>query len=101
MGAELLWFRRFHAPAGEDGALTSSAIVCLMDDTSFSDFHRLRTDEVWHHYLGDPLRLVLLHPDGREETVLLGGDLPAGERPFAVVPAGTWMGARLERGEWA
>lgn len=101
MVAEQLWFRRFHAPAGDHGALTSSAIVCLMDDTSFSDFHRLPTDEVWHHYLGDPVRLVLLHPDGHDETVLLGDDLVAGERPFTVVPAGTWMGARLEGGAWA
>jgi uncharacterized protein len=101
MGAEQLWFRRFHASTDPDGTLVSTAIVCLLDMGAFSDFHRLPTDEVWHHYLGDPVRLVLLHPDGRDETVPLGGDLVAGERPFAVVPAGTWMGARLERGHWA
>lgn len=101
MGAERLWFRRFHAPTDAAGRLVSSAIVCLLDVESFSDFHRLPTDEVWHHYVGDAVRLVLLHPDGRDETVALGSDLAAGERPYAVVPAGTWMAARLERGEWA
>ena len=101
MGAENLWFRRFHAPTDPGGNLVSSAIVCLLDADSFSDFHRLPTDEVWHHYLGDPVRLVLLRGDGRDETVALGADLVAGQRPYAVVPAGTLMGARLERGEWA
>jgi predicted cupin superfamily sugar epimerase len=102
MGAENLDFRRFHAGAVDgQGRPSSTAIVCLMDHTSFSDFHRLATDEVWHHYLGGPVRLVLLHDGGRDEDLTLGPDLGAGERPYAVVSAGVWMAARLARGDWA
>ncbi len=35
-----------------------------------------------------------MHPDGRRETVVLGPDVAAGERPQAVVPAGAWQSAR-------
>lgn len=105
MGAEQLGFRRFHEGTRtvDDGRPLSTAIVCLLEagPDSFSDFHRLPTDEIWHFYLGDPIRLVLLGPDGSDQTIVLGSDLRAGETPFAVVPAGFWMGARLLRGEWA
>jgi len=49
-------------------------------------------------YLGDPIELLLLHPDGRDELVLLGTDVLNGQRIQTVVPHGTWMGARLKPG---
>ncbi|GAA2024726.1 hypothetical protein GCM10009839_23260 [Catenulispora yoronensis] len=66
----------------------------------FSALHRLPIDEVWHFYRGDPLHLLLLHPDGRSELRQLGGD---GEDLMqTVVPAGAWMGARVApRGAWS
>lgn len=62
---------------------------------SHSLFHRLPVDEVWLHQGGDALRLLLLHPGGRSEEVLLGPDAAAGQRLQAVVPAGVW-----QAGEW-
>jgi len=38
--------------------------------------------------------LLLLHPDGRDQLVILGGDVLAGQHPQFTVPAGVWMGAR-------
>ena len=86
-----------------DGGPVGTAMIGLYahEPLSRSLFHRLPTDEVWHFYLGDPIRLVLLHPDGRDETIVLGTDLAGGQTPFSVVPAGSWMGARLDSGEWA
>jgi predicted cupin superfamily sugar epimerase len=60
--------------------------------------HRLPTDELWHFYLGDPIELLLLYPDGSDELVVLGPDILAGERVQTLVPAGVWMGARLRPG---
>ena len=60
--------------------------------------HRLPTDEIWHFYLGDPIELLLLHPDGRDELVILGHDVLAGQRVQTVVAAGVYMGARLRPG---
>src|SRR6266446_5747876 len=85
---------------GPDGKPLCSAIVALLvDDPSvFSDMHRLPTDEIWHFYLGDPIELLLLHPDGSDELVILGQDVLAGQRVQTVVPAGAYMGARLQPG---
>ena len=105
LGAELIAFRRFYASSTvlADGRPLSTAIVCLLEPgpDSFSDFHRLPTDEVWHFYAGDPIELILLGPDRSDTTIVLGTDLRGGQVPFAVVPAGFWMGARLLSGSWA
>ncbi len=68
------------------------------DPDSFSALHLLPTDEVYHFYLGDPVELLELHPDGRAERVILGQDLLAGERVQHVVPRGVWQGSRLVDG---
>ncbi|MEA2603576.1 MAG: uncharacterized protein QOF89_4568 [Acidobacteriota bacterium] len=84
----------FRAPAaaGERGA--STAIYYLLPEGETSAWHRVvDADEVWHHYAGGPLELIL--SDGRESlAVILGSDLAAGQRPQAVVPAGVWQTAR-------
>lgn len=88
------------AERGADGKPLCTAIVAMVtaDPSSFSDMHRLPTDEIWHFYLGDPIELLLLFPDGRDELVVLGGDVLAGQRIQTVVPHGVWMGARLRPG---
>jgi len=82
------------APGGGRGA--STAIYYLLREGEVSAWHRVRdADEVWHHYLGASLELRIAG-----ETVRLGSDLAAGERPQAVVPAGAWQTAR-PLGGWA
>ena len=80
---------RYGAPRVAGGA-----IYALVTREDFSALHRLKTDEIWHFYGGNPIELLLLHPDGRSEVVVLGSDLLAGQQPQFTVPAGTWMGAR-------
>ena len=65
---------------------------------SFSAMHRLPRDEIYHFYLGDPIDLLLLHPDGRSETVALGQDILHGQYVQYVVQHGTWMGSRMRAG---
>ena len=81
-----------------------TAIYYLLTDQpqSFSALHRLPTDEVYHFYLGDPVEMLLLHPEGRSEVIVLGPDLLAGQHVQHVVPAGVWMGSRVfEGGQFA
>jgi uncharacterized protein len=81
-----------------------TAIYYLLTDQpdSFSALHRLPTDEIYHFYLGDPVEMLLLHPEGGSERVILGQDLRAGQHVQVVVPAGVWMGSRvLEGGQFA
>jgi len=88
------------APTYRSARGESSAMVGLYcnEPPSRSLFHRLPVDEVWHFYGGDPLRLVLLHADGRCEDVILGPQPLAGERVQFVVPAGCWQAGHLVAG---
>jgi predicted cupin superfamily sugar epimerase len=76
-----------------------SAIYYLLAGDDFSALHVLEATEVYHFYDGDPLRMLLLHPDGRVEQPLLGRDLAAGQQPQLTVPAGVWQGSS-PAGEW-
>ncbi len=80
----------------------ATAIYYALTPATFSALHRLRADEVWHFYLGDPVELLLLEPGAEGHLLALGPDLAAGQRPQATVPAGAWQGARLAPGgRWA
>lgn len=82
------------------GAVVGTAIYAALtdDDDSFSAMHRLTEVEIWHFYAGDPVELVLLHPDGSVELPVLGADILGGQQPQVIVPAGTWMGGALVAG---
>ena len=75
-----------------------TAIYYLLTPASLSLMHRVVGDEIFHHYLGDAVEMLWLYPDGRSEVVILGGDLPAGQRPQVVVAGGVWQGSRLAPG---
>lgn len=82
--------------------IAATAIYFLITPDQFSALHRLRGDELWHFYLGDPVELVTIDSDGDVKTVRMGHDLAGGETPQALAPAGTWLGCALaEGGEWA
>jgi uncharacterized protein len=98
---DVLFTQTYASPEnGPDGKPICTAIVAMVtaDPSSFSDMHRLPTDELWHFYLGDPIELLLLHPDGPDELVGLGTDVLDKQQIQVVVPRGVWMGARLRPG---
>lgn len=74
---------------------TSTAIYYLLEPGTFSEIHRLRSDEIFHFYLGDPVEMLQLWPDGSSRIVQLGPDLAAGQVPQLVVPKAVWQGSRL------
>jgi uncharacterized protein len=76
----------------------STAIYYLLTPQTCSRLHRLRTVEIFHFYLGDPLEMVLLYPDGHVREIVMGTDLAAGQQVQTVVPAEVWQGARLKPG---
>jgi predicted cupin superfamily sugar epimerase len=82
------------------GAVRSvgTAIYYLLTPTTYSALHRLKSDEVFHFYLGSPVRMLQLFPDGGGETIILGSDLERGQRLQTVVPRGVWQGSLLEPG---
>lgn len=74
----------------------STAIYFLLDGKSFSAFHRLRSDELWHFYVGAPVLVHVISESGEYSKILLGNDPDAGETPQAVVQAGCWFASHVK-----
>jgi uncharacterized protein len=72
-----------------------TAIYYLLEAGSFSEMHLLDSDEMFHFYLGDPVEMLQLYPDGRSALFILGSDLMAGQHVQILVPAGVWQGMHL------
>jgi uncharacterized protein len=68
-----------------------TAIYFLLEGENFSAFHRLRSDEMWHFYLGGTVSVHVIEPDGAYSEILLGSDPEAGEVFQAVVRSGQWF----------
>ena len=76
----------------------STAIYFLLPAGEKSRLHRIKSDEVWHFYLGGPLTEGQIFPDGRTGYAALGRDAAAGQKFQHVVPAGCWFGAYPNEG---
>ena len=80
----------------------STAIYYLLKPGHVSELHVLQGDEVYHFYLGSPVRMLQLWPDGTGKEMILGPELAAGQLPQLVVPGGVWQGSVLvDGGSWA
>ncbi len=77
---------------------SSTAIYYMLTKDTFSEMHRLPIDEIFHFYLGYPVEMLHLYPNGKGRRVLLGTDLKGGMLPQVLIPAGIWQGARLVPG---
>lgn len=69
----------------------SSAIYFLLEQGDFSAFHRIKSDECWHFYQGDPLWIHCLDRQGQYKRYTLGAGSQADYNYQLVVPAGTWF----------
>jgi predicted cupin superfamily sugar epimerase len=76
----------------------STAILYLLPVNSISTFHRLKTDEIFHFYLGDPVTMIQLHPDGKCEKITLGSDILKGQKIQVLIPRGAWQGSFVNKG---
>jgi hypothetical protein len=93
-------FRRTYASAGEVEMPRGlrhmgTAIYYLLEPGTFSEMHVLASDEIFHFYLGDPVEMVQLYPDGGSAVFTMGPNLAAGQQVQLHVPAGVWQGTRL------
>ncbi|AHF85875.1 cupin [Rhizobium leguminosarum bv. trifolii WSM1689] len=72
----------------------STAIYYLLTRGQRSHWHRVHdAAEVWHYYAGAPLSLHRSEDGTASETLTLGTNLPAGERPQAIIPVNWWQSA--------
>ena len=69
----------------------STAIYFLLEQGNFSAFHRIKSDECWHFYAGDPLLIYVMQLNGKLDIIHLGNDIEKGQVFQFVVPANCWF----------
>jgi hypothetical protein len=95
------YFRRTYTSAGmidlpRGMRAQGTAIYYLLEKGTFSEMHVLESDELFHFYLGDPVEMLQLYPDGQSAVFTLGQDLMDGQHVQLRAPAGVWQGTRLK-----
>ncbi|MFY9222392.1 MAG: cupin domain-containing protein [Blastocatellia bacterium] len=76
----------------------ASAIYYFLTPDTFSEMHKLLSDEIFHFYLGDNVEMLQLYANGSGRIITIGNNLAAGIYPQVLVPAGCWQGLRLVAG---
>jgi len=76
----------------------STAMYYMLTPDTKSLLHRLPTDEIFHFYLGDPVLMLQLYPDGSTNKVILGQDIKQDQSVQVNVPKGVWQGSSLLEG---
>ena len=83
------------------GRPLGSALYFMVTPGAPVRLHRIRNDQLYHYYLGDPLEVFLLHAEGSTERIVVGPDLRGGERVQLLIPGNTFHTARVVgRGRW-
>ena len=75
-----------------------SVILYLLTAKTISLLHRLKSDEMFHFYFGDPVTMLQLHPDGKSEIITLGHNVLKEQKVQVIVPGGVWQGAFVQPG---
>ncbi len=78
-----------------DGRPLGSALYFMVTPGAPVRLHRIRNDQLYHYYLGDPIEVFLLHADGSTERIVVGPDLRDGQRVQLLIPGNTFHTARL------
>ncbi len=95
------YYRRTHnVPSAHGTRGLMSSIYYLLPGGIFNSWHKMDADEMWIWNAGSPLELASREtPQSPTETLLLGPDIPAGQKPQQLIPANYWQGAR-STGNW-
>jgi len=73
-------------------------IYFLLEKNEFSAFHKIKSDELWHFYAGDPFIIYEIDENGKTKEHLLGNNIENGESLFCVIKAGNWFASKLADG---
>ena len=73
----------------------STCIYFLLTSDTFSAFHKINQDEIWHFYDGSPLVIHMISDTGKYSNVTVGGDFSKGEKLQFIVPGQHWFAAKV------
>lgn len=79
---------------GRATRVACTAIHFLLAAGEFSRWHRVSSDETWHHYEGDALELLVATPALHEVRRIVLGRALQSDGPSFTVPADAWQAAR-------
>src|SRR5215204_1280382 len=77
------------------GRPIGSALYFLVTPGAPVRLHRIRNDQLYHYYLGDPIEVLLLHADGTHTFATVGPDLRAGQVVQLFIPGNTFHTAQI------
>lgn len=83
------------SPAYSSSRNYSTCIYFMLTSETFSAFHKINQDEIWHFYEGAPIVLHTLSQEGKHQEFVIGNDFSEGQRPQLVVPGGNYFAARV------
>lgn len=78
-----------------DARNVSTSIYYMLTGNEFSAFHRLKSDEIWHFYMGTPLKIWMIDENGNLSSIILGQNIEANECLQYVIKRNTWFAASL------
>ncbi|MGA7026747.1 MAG: cupin domain-containing protein [Pseudolabrys sp.] len=73
-----------------DGRPAGSALYFMLTPEEPVKLHRIRNDQLYHYYLGDPIEVLTMLEDGSTEFHLVGPDLRKGHQVQLYIPGGTF-----------
>jgi predicted cupin superfamily sugar epimerase len=82
-------------PPFADGRPAGSALYFMVTPDAHVRLHRIRNDQLYHYYLGDPVEVLMLHADGTSEHAIVGPDLRSGQLVQLLIPGNTFHTARV------
>jgi predicted cupin superfamily sugar epimerase len=97
------YYRESYRAVGKTGDRNySTAIYYLITPLEFSALHHIPHDELFHFYLGDPVEMIQIDPQGKLKKMILGPEILKGQQLQITIPGESWQGARvIEGGSWA
>ncbi len=77
------------------GRPAGSALYFMVTPNAHVRLHRIRNEQLYHYYLGDPIEVLMLHADGTSEHVVVGPNLRGGQLVQLLIPGNTFHTARV------
>ena len=85
----------------EGSRILWTSIYFLLRDGEVSNFHRLKSDEMWYYHSGSPLTIYMISPEGEFITEQLGLNIENGEKPQVLVPKDYIFGSAMNNEGYA
>jgi predicted cupin superfamily sugar epimerase len=77
------------------GRPLGSALYFMVTPEAPVKLHRVRNDQLYHYYLGDPIEVLLLFANGDSELVVVGPNVAGGHQLQLLIPGNTFLTARV------